>query len=46
MEYALEKGPADDHGEAVINAALDEQALDLDFRDDLNMSLISIDETS
>ena len=38
VEYALEQ--------VVISAALDEQALDLDFRDNLDVSLISIDEAS
>ena len=46
VEYALEEGPSYDHGEAVINAALDEQTLDLDIKDDLDVSLISIDKKS
>ena len=46
VEYALENSPSDDRGQAVINTALDEQALDLDYRDDLDMSLISIDKAT
>lgn len=46
VEYALECEPAYDLEQAVINAALDEQAADLDHRDELNGSFISIDETS
>ena len=46
VEYALEVSPSIDRRQAVINAALDEQALDLDGnldRDDVN---VSVDEAS
>ena len=46
MKYALQEGPTEDCKQAVINAALDDQILDLDFADDLNVSLILIDEAS
>ena len=46
LEYALECEPDEDCEQAVINAALDEQALDMDQRDELDGSFISIDETS
>ena len=46
VEYALEASPLSDREQAVINAALDEQALDLDSpygQDDVN---VSVDEAS
>ena len=46
VEYALECEPDYDIERAVINAALDDQAADLDYRDKLDVSLISIDEAS
>ena len=46
VEYALECEPDYDLKQAVITAALDEQAADLNPRDELNGSFISIDETS
>ena len=46
VEYALECKPDYDLQQAVINAALNDQALDMDCRDKLDGSFISIDETS
>ena len=46
VEYALECEPDYDIERTVNNAALDDQAADLDYLDKLNVSLISIDETS
>ena len=46
VEYALECEPDYDIKKAVIDAALDDQAADLDYLDELNVSLISIDEAS
>ena len=46
VRYALECPPDKDSndGEAVIREALDDQELDLDARDELDISLVSIDE--
>ena len=46
VEYALECEPDYDVEQAVINAALDEQAADLDYRDELEVLFVSIDETA
>ena len=46
VEYALECEPDYDIKKAVIDAALDDQAADFDYLNELNVSLISIDETS
>ena len=46
VDNALEDSPSGDRSQVVIDAALDEQNLDLDYRDDLDVSLISIDEAS
>ena len=48
IEYALECPPNEDSddGEAVIREVLDDQELDLDSRDELNISFVSIDEAS
>ena len=46
ITYALECPPDEDCGDAVLREALDDQALDLDARDELDISLISIDEAS
>ena len=46
VEYALECESDYDIERAVINAALDYQAADLDYLDELNVSFISIDEAS
>ena len=34
VEYALERSPSGDRGQAVLDAALDDQALDLDVGDE------------
>ena len=46
VEYALECEPDSDNEQAVINAALDDQALDMDRRDKLDVSLIFNNEAS
>ena len=46
IEYALECEPDYDLEQAVISGALVDQALDMDRRDELDGSFISIDETS
>ena len=48
VEYALECLPDEDsdEGEAVIRKALNDQELDLDARDELDISLVSIDEAT
>ena len=46
VEYALECELDYDVEQAVINAALDEQAADLDYRDELEVLFVSIDETA
>ena len=46
VEYALECEPDYDLELSVINAALDDQAMDMDRRDELDGSFVSIDETS
>ena len=46
VKYALECEPDFDIEHAVINKALDDQAADLDYRDELDVSFVSIDETA
>ena len=48
VEYALECPPDEDsdEGEAVIRKALDDQELDIEAQDELDISLVSIDEAS
>ena len=46
VEYALEASPVSDHGQTNINAALDDQALDLDDPYGLNNTNVSVDEAS
>ena len=45
VEYALECEPDYDIERAVIDAALNDQAANLDYRDELNVSFVSINET-
>ena len=42
----MECEPDYDIERAVIDAALDDQAADLNFRDELDVSFVSIDETT
>ena len=46
VEYALECEPDNDIEREVINAALVDQAADLDYCDELKVSFISIEEAS
>ena len=46
VEYAVECEPDYEVEQAVINAALNQQAADLDYRDELVGLFVSIDETS
>ena len=46
VEYALEASPVSDCGQADIDAALDDHALDLDGPCDLDDMNVSIDEAS
>ena len=39
VEYALERNPSGDRGQAVLDAALGDQALDLAVGDELDVSL-------
>lgn len=46
VEYALKCSSDGDHDQEVINAVLNDQALDLDEPDELDVPLVSIDEAS
>ena len=46
IEYTLEASPLSDRGQVVIDAALDEQTLDLDGHHDQDGVDVSVDEAS
>ena len=46
MKYALECEPDYDVERALIDSALDDQAADLDYRDELDVLFVSIGETA
>ena len=46
VEYALECEPDYDIKQALITAVLDDLAADLDYRDELDVSFVFIDETA